>query len=55
MVNGYPSIILCGMADPQVVSPLHRKRDDIQAAIESYEAKIEVAKHDLPPSTPRFA
>jgi hypothetical protein len=35
------------MADPQVVTTLRRKRDDIQAAIESYEAKIETAKRDL--------
>jgi hypothetical protein len=35
------------MADPQVVSTLRRKRDDIQAAIEAYEAKIETAKRDL--------
>jgi hypothetical protein len=35
------------MADPQVVTTLRRKRYDIQAAIEAYEAKIETAKHDL--------
>jgi hypothetical protein len=35
------------MAEPQVVLTLRRKRDDIQAAIEAYEAKIETAKHDL--------
>jgi hypothetical protein len=40
-------MILCGMAEPQVVMTLRRKRDDIQAAIESYEAKIETAKRDL--------
>ena len=35
------------MAEPQIVSTLRRKRDDMQAAIEAYEAKIEAAKHDL--------
>jgi hypothetical protein len=35
------------MAEPHILSTLRRKRDDIQAVIESYEAKIEAAKHDL--------
>jgi hypothetical protein len=35
------------MADPQILTTLRRKRDDIQAVIESYERKIEEAKHDL--------
>ena len=35
------------MAEPHILSTLRRKRDDIQAVIELYEAKIEAAKHDL--------
>jgi hypothetical protein len=35
------------MAEPHILSTLRRKRDDIQAAIESYEAKIEAANNDL--------
>jgi hypothetical protein len=35
------------MAEPHILSTLRGKRDDIQAAIDSYEAKIEAAKHDL--------
>jgi len=35
------------MADPQILSTLRRKRDDIEAAIASYEKKVEEAKRDL--------
>ena len=35
------------MADPHILTTLRSKRDDIQAAIEAYEAKIEAAKRDL--------
>ncbi len=35
------------MADPHILTTLRAKRDDIQAAIEAYEAKIEAAKRDL--------
>jgi hypothetical protein len=35
------------MAEPHIISTLRRKRDDIQAVIESYETKIKGAKHDL--------
>ena len=35
------------MAEPHILTTLRAKRDDIQAAIEAYEAKIEAAKHDL--------
>jgi hypothetical protein len=35
------------MADPHILTTLRRKRDDIQAAIEAYGAKIEAAKRDL--------
>jgi hypothetical protein len=35
------------MADPQVLSTLRRKRDDIEAAIAAYTKKVEEAKRDL--------
>ncbi len=35
------------MADPQVVSTLRRKRDEIESAISAYRAKIEDAERDL--------
>ncbi len=35
------------MAEPQVLSTLPRKRDDIEAAIAVYEKKVEEAKRDL--------
>lgn len=35
------------MADPQIVSTLTRKRDEIEAAIATYEKQIEAAKRDL--------
>jgi hypothetical protein len=43
------------MADPQILTTLRRKRDDIQAVIESYERKIEEAKHDLSAVNATFA
>ena len=35
------------MADPQIVSTLRRKRDEIEVAIVTYESKVEDAKRDL--------
>jgi hypothetical protein len=35
------------MADPQVLSTLRRKRDDIEAAIATYRKKIDEAERDL--------
>jgi hypothetical protein len=35
------------MAEPQILSTLRRKRDDIEAAIVAYEKKVEEAKRDL--------
>jgi hypothetical protein len=35
------------MADPQVVSTLRRKRDEIESAIAAYRSKIEEAERDL--------
>lgn len=35
------------MADPQIVTTLRRKRDEIESAISAYEAKIEDAKREL--------
>ena len=35
------------MSDPQILSTLRRKRDEIEAAIIAYESKIEDAKRDL--------
>jgi len=35
------------MADPQILSTLRRKRDEIEAAIVTYESKVEDAKRDL--------
>jgi hypothetical protein len=35
------------MAGPQVLSTLRRKRDDIEAAIATYESKLEEARRDL--------
>ena len=41
------SVAIGGMAGPHILTTLRAKRDDIQAAIEAYEAKIEAAKRDL--------
>ena len=35
------------MADPQIITTLTRKRDEIEAAIKAYEKKIALAKRDL--------
>ena len=35
------------MADPQIITTLRRKRNEIEAAIKAYEKKIEAAKRDL--------
>ena len=35
------------MAEPLIVSTLHRKRDKIEAVIAAYEARIATAKIDL--------
>jgi len=35
------------MADPQIITTLTRKRDEIEAAIKLYEKKIAAAKRDL--------
>jgi len=35
------------MADPQILTTLRRKRDEIESAIASYEARIAAAKRDL--------
>ncbi len=35
------------MADPQILSTLRRKRDEIEATIAAYEKRIEAARHDL--------
>jgi hypothetical protein len=35
------------MAEPQVISTLRRKRDEIERAIGAYEKKIEAARRDL--------
>lgn len=35
------------MADPQLITTLTRKRDEIESAIAAYEKKIEAAKVDL--------
>ena len=35
------------MADPQILTTLRRKRDEIESVIAAYEAKIEDAKRDL--------
>jgi hypothetical protein len=35
------------MAEPQVISTLRRKRDEIEGAIAAYEKKIEAANRDL--------
>lgn len=35
------------MADPQIVTTLRRKRDEIERAIAAYEKKIELARIDL--------
>jgi hypothetical protein len=35
------------MADPQIVTTLRRKRDEIEAVILTYESKIEDARRDL--------
>ena len=35
------------MANPQILTTLRRKRDDIESAIATYEAKIEEARRDL--------
>jgi hypothetical protein len=38
---------LQAMADPQIVSTLTRKRDEIEATINAYEKKIAAARRDL--------
>ena len=35
------------MADPQVITTLRRKRDEIERAIGAYERKVEAARRDL--------
>ena len=40
------------MADPQLLSTLRRKRDEIESAIVTYRAKIQDAERDLCAVTP---
>ena len=35
------------MAEPHIISTLHRKRDEMEAAIRAYEKKVEALRRDL--------